>query len=73
MITRVTGRQLWYGIAAGLLMIMGWYAASRTTLLLAYGTGGTLSLHQVQGICERQRADRPCPVGAGSGGLRQRR
>jgi hypothetical protein len=52
MIARVTDRQLWYGIAAGLLMIMGWYAATRTTLLLAYGNGGTLTLHQVQGICD---------------------
>jgi hypothetical protein len=51
-IARVTGRQLWYGIAAGLLMIMGWYAATRTTLLLAYGRGGKLTLHQVQGICD---------------------
>jgi hypothetical protein len=49
MITRVTGRQLWYGIAAGLLMILGWYAATRTTLLLAYGHGGNLTLHEVQG------------------------
>ncbi|HEV8275798.1 MAG TPA: hypothetical protein VGQ26_08895 [Streptosporangiaceae bacterium] len=52
MIARVTDRQLWYGIAAGLLVIMGWYAATRTTLLLAYGNGGTLTLHQVQGICD---------------------
>ena len=52
MIARVTGRQLWYGIAAGLLMIMGWYAATRTTLLLAYGHGGNLTLHEVQGICD---------------------
>jgi hypothetical protein len=52
MIARVTGRQLWYGIAAGLLMIMGWYAATRTTLLRACGNGGTLTLHQVQGICD---------------------
>jgi hypothetical protein len=51
MIARVTGRQMWYGIAAGLLMIMGWYAATRSTLLLAYGRGGKLTLHQVQGIC----------------------
>ena len=52
MIARITGRQLWYGIAAGLLMIMGWYAATRTTLLLAYGHGGNLTLHEVQGICD---------------------
>jgi hypothetical protein len=52
MITRVTGRQLWYGIAAALLMILGWYAATRTTLLLAYGHGGNLTLHEVQGICD---------------------
>jgi hypothetical protein len=52
MIARATDRQLWYGIAAGLLMIMGWYAATRTTLLLAYGNGGTLTLHQAQGICD---------------------
>jgi hypothetical protein len=51
MVARVTDRQLWYGIAAGLLVIMGWYAATRTTLLLAYGNG-TLTLHQVQGICD---------------------
>jgi hypothetical protein len=51
-IARVTDRQLWYGIAAGLLMIMGWYAATRTTLLLAYGRGGSLTLHEVQGICD---------------------
>ena len=38
MIARVADRRLWYGIAAGLLMIMGWYAATRATLLLAYGT-----------------------------------
>jgi hypothetical protein len=49
MIARITGRQLWYGIAAGLLMIMGWYAATGTTLLLAYGRGGNLTLHEVQG------------------------
>jgi hypothetical protein len=52
MIARITGRQLWYGIAAGLLMIMGWYAATGTTLLLAYGRGGNLTLHEVQGICD---------------------
>ncbi len=52
MIARSTDRQLWYGIAAGLLVIMGWYAATRTTLLLAYGNGGSLTLHQVQGICD---------------------
>jgi hypothetical protein len=52
MIARVAGRQLWYGIAADLLMIMGWYAATRATLLLAYGNGGTLTLHQAQGICD---------------------
>jgi hypothetical protein len=52
MIARVIDRQLWYGIAAGLLMIMGWYAATRTTLLLAYGRGGNLTLHEVQGICD---------------------
>jgi hypothetical protein len=52
MIARVADRQLWYGIAAGLLMIMGWYAVTRTTLLFAYGNGGTLTLHQVQGICD---------------------
>lgn len=52
MIARITDRQLWYGIAAGLLMIMGWYAATRTTLLLAYGNGGNLTLHEVQGICD---------------------
>jgi hypothetical protein len=52
MIARVTDRQLWYGIAAGLLVITGWYAATRTTLLLAYGNGGTLNLRQVQGICD---------------------
>jgi hypothetical protein len=51
MIARVADRQLWYGIAAGLLMIMGWYAVTRTTVLFAYGNGGTLTLHQVQGIC----------------------
>jgi hypothetical protein len=58
-IARVTDRQLWHGIAAGLLVIMGWYAAARTAPLLAYGNGGTLTLHQAQGLCQRHRADRP--------------
>jgi hypothetical protein len=46
---RITDRQLWGGVTTGLAAIAGWFAATHTTLLLAY-RGGTLS--QVQGICD---------------------
>lgn len=44
----------WAGIAAGLALIAAWYAATRTTLLIAYGSpaAGTRTLAQVQGICD---------------------
>jgi hypothetical protein len=46
---RITDRQLWGAVATGLAAIVGWFAATHTTLLLAY-RGGSLS--QVQGICD---------------------
>ena len=45
----ITGTQLRIGAAAGIALIFAWFAATRTTLLLAY-RGGTLS--QVHAICD---------------------
>ncbi len=44
----------WLGVAAGLGLIAAWFAATRTTLLLAYGTPATgiHTLAQAQGLCD---------------------
>lgn len=48
----ITIHQLWFALGGGVLAVIGWVALTRTTFFLAYGQGGTLTLHQVQGLCD---------------------
>lgn len=51
--TRITDRQLRAALIIGLAAIVVWFAATRTTLLLAYGKNSSpLTLNQVQGVCD---------------------
>lgn len=49
---RITDYQLKIITGAGLLLIVVWFAISKTTFLLAYGPHGTMTLSQAQGLCD---------------------